>query len=48
MSDKEIEQRFINIDTVKFRQKLKQVGAELINPNKIFMRVLYLDVMVFY
>jgi len=35
MTDKEIEQRFINIDTVKFRQKLKQVGAELINPNRI-------------
>ena len=35
MKLKEIEQRFINIDTVKFRQKLKQVGAELINPNRI-------------
>jgi hypothetical protein len=32
MSDKEVEQRFINIDTIKFRKTLKKVGAKLINP----------------
>ena len=36
MSDKEVEQRFINIDTIKFRRKLKSVNAKLINP-KIIM-----------
>tara|TARA_B100000902_G_C27255045_1_gene887370 strand:- start:774 stop:1049 length:276 start_codon:yes stop_codon:yes gene_type:complete len=32
---KEIEERFINIDTIKFRNKLKSVGAKLINPKRI-------------
>ena len=35
MSDKEVEQRFINIDTIKFRKTLKKVGAKLINPKRI-------------
>ena len=35
MTDKEIEQRFINIDTIKFRKTLKKVGAKLINPKRI-------------
>ena len=35
MSDKEVEQRFIDIDTIKFRKTLKKVGAKLINPKRI-------------
>jgi predicted adenylyl cyclase CyaB len=35
MSDKEVEQRFIDIDTDKFRKTLKKVGAKLINPKRI-------------
>ena len=35
MTDKEVEQRFINIDTIKFRKTLKKVGAKLINPKRI-------------
>ena len=34
MSNLEVEQRFINIDTVKFRKILKNVGAKLINPKR--------------
>ena len=35
MSDKEVEQRFINIDTIKFRKKLKEVDAKLISKKMI-------------
>jgi len=35
MSDKEIEQRFININTNKIRKKLKEIGAELVQSNRV-------------
>lgn len=41
MSNKEIEQRFINIDTKKFREKLKEVGAKLVNPKIIMPLIVF-------
>jgi predicted adenylyl cyclase CyaB len=41
MSNKEIEQRFIDIDTKKFREKLKEVGAKLISKNIIMPLIVF-------
>ena len=35
MSDKEVEERFTNIDTIKFRDKLKKIGAELVSEKRV-------------
>jgi adenylate cyclase, class 2 len=41
MSNLEVEQRFINIDTIKFRKKLKNIGAKLVNPKRIMPLIVF-------
>ena len=35
MANKEIEERFTNINPTQFRKKLKEVGAELISKRRV-------------